>query len=281
MISIDNINIAFSGEDLFKNVSLVINPKDRIGLVGKNGAGKTTLLNVLNGEQQVDKGKVVVPPDITLGYLPQQMFHKDGRTVIEEASSAFGEILELEEKINNINKNLENISNYESSDYEKLLNKLSEYSERFNLLGGHTYKADIEQTITGLGFERKNFNKQTSEFSGGWRMRIELAKILLKSPNVLLLDEPTNHLDIESIQWLEQYLQIFPGAVVLVSHDRAFLDNVSRRTIEISLCNIYDYKVPYSKFLVLRKERREQQMASWLNQKKMIDDTEKFIERFR
>lgn len=281
MISLDNIHIAFSGEDLFNNVSLVINPKDRIGLVGKNGAGKTTLLNVLNGDQQPDNGIVVVPPDVTIGYLPQQMFHKDGKSVIDETSSVFGEILKLLEQVNNINKKLENISDYKSANYEDLLNALTEYSERINLLGGHTFKADIEQTLTGLGFKREDFNKQTSEFSGGWRMRIELAKILLKKPNILLLDEPTNHLDIESIQWLEQYLLAFPGAIVLVSHDRAFLDNISRRTIEISLCRIYDYKVSYSRFLILRKERREQQMAAWLNQKKMIDETERFIERFR
>jgi len=281
MISIDNIDIAFSGDELFKNISIVINPRDRIGLVGKNGAGKTTLLNVINNEQKIDAGKVVVPPDVTIGYLPQQMNHKDGMSVFEEASSAFMELIELQDTVDSINKKLESKNDYSSEEYELLLNELSDYSERFNLLGGHTYKAEIEQTITGLGFERDDFNKQTSEFSGGWRMRVELAKILLRKPNVLLLDEPTNHLDIESIQWLENYLLTFPGAVVLVSHDRAFLDNVSKRTIEISLGKVYDYKVPYSKFITLRDERREQQMAAWMNQKKMIEDTERFIERFR
>lgn len=281
MISIDKLSLSFSGDYLFKNISLVINQKDKIGLVGKNGAGKTTLLKFFNNELEPEKGKVVVPPEIRIGYLPQQMNHKDGQTIIDEASSAFAEIIELREKTENINKELENFTDNESNDYERLLNKLSDYSERFNMLGGNTIMADIEQTLTGLGFNRSDFSRQTSEFSGGWRMRIELAKILLQKPQVLLLDEPTNHLDIESIQWLEDYLIDFFGAVVLVSHDRAFLDNVTKRTVEISLCRIYDYKVAYSQFLDLRKERRDQQMAAYLNQKKIIDETERFIERFR
>ncbi|MFC2132549.1 ABC-F family ATP-binding cassette domain-containing protein [Bacteroidota bacterium] len=281
MISIDNLSLSFSGEYLLKDISLVINPKDKIGLAGKNGAGKTTLLKIIVGFQQTDKGKVVIPPEITIGYLPQQMTHKDTRSVIDETSTAFSEVMAIQKSIDDINTELECITDFESDNYEKLLNKLTEYSERYNLLGGNSMMADLEQTLMGLGFTRSDFNRQTSEFSGGWRMRIELAKILLQKPKVLLLDEPTNHLDIESIQWFEEYLKNFPGAVMLVSHDRDFLDNITKRTIEISLCKIYDYKVSYTQYLTLRKERREQQIASYLNQKKMIDDTERFIERFR
>jgi ATP-binding cassette subfamily F protein 3 len=281
MISVDQLTIEFGGFQLFRDVSFVVNPKDRIGLVGKNGAGKSTLLKVFMGIQPSTKGSVTIPPDISLGYLPQNMVCKDSRTVFDESREAFSEVLKLDEEIKNINSQLSDRTDYESSEYLKLIHKLTDASDRYQILGGGSIEANIEQTLLGLGFKPTDFERQTSEFSGGWRMRIELAKILLQKPKVLLLDEPTNHLDIEAIQWFEDFLKDYPGAVVLISHDRAFLDNITKRTVEISLGKIYDYNAAYSKFEVLRKDRREQQMAAYKNQKKIIDETEDFIERFR
>lgn len=281
MISVDQLSVDFGAFHLFKDVSFLINPKDRIGLVGKNGAGKTTLLKVFMGLQPPTKGTVTVPSDISLGYLPQNMQVVDKRTVFEEAKEAFSEVLSLDERIKHINEQLANRSDYESAEYLKLIQELTEASDRYQLLGGGSIEANIEQTLLGLGFKNKDFERKTSEFSGGWRMRIELAKILLQKPNVLLLDEPTNHLDIEAIQWFEDFLKDYPGAVVLISHDRAFLDNITNRTVEIAMGKITDYNVPYSQYEVLRKERREQQMAAYRNQQKMIEETEEFIERFR
>lgn len=281
MISVDQLTVEFGGFQLFNNVSFLINPKDRIGLVGKNGAGKSTLLKVFMGLQPPSSGKVTVPADISLGYLPQNMICKDSRTVFEEAREAFSEVLQLDEKIKSVNAQLADRTDYESKEYLKLIHDLTEASDRYQLLGGGSIEANIEQTLLGLGFKASDFQRQTSEFSGGWRMRIELAKILLQKPNVLLLDEPTNHLDIEAIQWFEDFLKDYPGAVVLISHDRAFLDNITKRTVEISLGKINDYDVPYSKYEVLRKERHEQQLAAYRNQQKMIEETEEFIERFR
>jgi len=281
MISVDRLTVEFGAFQLFNDVSFVINPKDRIGLVGKNGAGKSTLLKILIGIQPATKGVVTVPSDVSLGYLPQNMSVKDERTVFEEAREAFSEVLHLDEKIKTINNQLANRTDYESSEYLKLIHDLTEASDRYQLLGGGSIEASIEQTLLGLGFKATDFDRQTAEFSGGWRMRIELAKILLKRPSVLLLDEPTNHLDIEAIQWFEDFLKDYPGAVVLISHDRAFLDNITKRTLEISLGKVFDYNVPYSKYEVLRKERRDQQMAAYRNQQKLIEETEDFIERFR
>jgi len=281
MISIDQLSVSFGGFDLFQNISFIVNPKDRIGLVGKNGAGKSTLLKVFAGQQPASEGEVVVPKSVSVGYLPQHMITADSRTVFEEAVSAFDEILEMERRINQLNEELAVRDDYESGGYAKIIEQVTELTDRFHLLGGANFHAAVEQTLTGLGFLRSDFDRLTSEFSGGWRMRIELVKILLRKPDVFLLDEPTNHLDIESIQWLEDFLKTYSGAVVLVSHDKAFLDNVTNRTIEISLGKIYDYKANYSKYLELRKERRETQIAAFRNQQKMIADTEDFIERFR
>lgn len=281
MVSINQLSVQFTGEFLFNEVSFMINLRDRIGLVGKNGAGKSTLLKIINGLEKNYTGQVSIPKDFRLGYLPQQMSPEDTRNVYDEASQAFKDVLVLKEKINAITKKLENRTDYESEDYLRLINNLTEANERFDLLGGTNIDANIEQTLTGLGFERTDLTRPTGEFSGGWRMRIELAKILLQKPDLVLLDEPTNHLDIESIQWLEDFLKDYPGAVVLVSHDKAFLDNITNRTIEISLGKIYDYKTSYSDYLELRNERREQQLAAYTNQQKMIEDTERFIERFR
>ncbi len=281
MISVEDLYVEFGGFELFKQVSFIVNPRDRIGLAGRNGAGKSTLLKIFSGNQIPTSGRVVAPKDVKIGYLPQHMDTTDTSTVIEEAARAFEEIHILEKRINFLSNQLSVREDYESAEYHQIMDELHEVNDRFHLLGGTNFHADIEQTLLGLGFDRKDFNRPTSEFSGGWRMRIELAKILLLKPNVFLLDEPTNHLDIESIQWLERFLKDYAGAVVLVSHDRAFLDNVTNRTIEISLGKIYDYKVNYSKYLELRVERREQQMASFRNQQKMIQDTEDFIERFR
>ena len=281
MISVNQLSIEFGGFQLFNDVSFLINPKDRIGLVGKNGAGKSTLLKVFIGTQPPTKGSVTVPSEISLGYLPQNMVCKDSKTVFEESKEAFSEVLYLDEKIKKINKQLTDRTDYESDSYLKLIHDLTEASDRYQLLGGGTLEANIEQTLLGLGFKSNDFSRQTSEFSGGWRMRIELAKILLQKPNVLLLDEPTNHLDIEAIQWFEDFLKDYPGAVVLISHDRAFLDNITTRTVEISLGKIYDYNASYSKYEVLRLERREQQLAAYRNQQKLIKETEDFIERFR
>ena len=281
MISVDQLVVSFGGFDLFKGISLLVSPRDRIGLVGKNGAGKSTLLKILAGHQQPSEGVVSVPSDVRLGYLPQHMLVSDGHTVFEEAVTSFEEILALEKRIEEINHEISHRTDYESAEYHRLLDHVTEFNDRFHMLGGNNFEAEVERTLVGLGFNRSDFTRQTSEFSGGWRMRIELAKILLKRPDVFLLDEPTNHLDIESIQWLEDFLKTYNGAVVLVSHDRAFLDAVTNRTIEITLGRVYDFKSNYSKYLVLRKELKEQQMAAYVNQQKMIADTEDFIARFR
>ena len=281
MISVANLTVSFGGWDLFKDISFLINPKDRIGLVGKNGAGKSTMLKVLVGLQQPTSGCVSRNGDCTIGYLPQQMKVADTTTLFAETESAFGEVIDLEKEIADLTEQITVRTDYESKEYENLLHRLNDCNDRFQILGGLNREAEIEKTLLGLGFKRSDFTRATSEFSGGWRMRIELAKLLLCRPSLILLDEPTNHLDIESIEWLEGYLKEYNGAVVLISHDRAFLDNVTNRTIEISLGKAYDYKVPYSRFVELRRERREQQMAAYINQQKMIEQTEEFIERFR
>lgn len=281
MVSINHINLNFGSRILLNDVSFLINPKDRIGLVGNNGAGKTTLLKIILGLQVPDSGIVEKPSDLTMGYLPQQMKHVDNKTLFNEVKTAFSQILELENKILISNREIENRTDYHSDDYLKLISKVSDMNARVEILGASKINEQIEKILLGLGFIPTDFIRQTIEFSGGWRMRIELAKILLQHPDLLLLDEPTNHLDIESIQWLEQFLSDYNGAVIIISHDRALLDNVTNRTIEISLGRIYDYKVPYSKYTVLRKERRLQQMAAYKNQQKLIADTNQFIERFR
>ncbi|GHT24869.1 ABC transporter ATP-binding protein [Bacteroidia bacterium] len=281
MVSVNQLTVSFGGTELFSNISFLVNPRDRVGLVGKNGAGKSTLLKIFAGLQDATSGSVTVPSGVEVGYLPQQMVHQSGKTVLNETRTAFDRILNIQRDIDRINTDIAERTDYDSEAYMELLHRSAELSERLQLLGGSSIDADIEKTLLGLGFKSEEFNRQTSELSGGWRMRIELAKILLQRPQVLLLDEPTNHLDIESIQWLENYLKDFAGAVVLVSHDRAFLDNVTQRTVEISLGKIYDYKAPYTKYLELRKEFREQQLAAYRNQQKMIQDTEAFIERFR
>jgi ATP-binding cassette, subfamily F, member 3 len=281
MVSVRNISVSFGSFDLLTDISFLINNQDRIGLAGKNGAGKSTLLRILASIHSPTSGQVDYPKDITTGYLPQQMKVNDTTTVLNEAVTAFSELKELSAEIDKCHLEISNRTDYESSEYLKLCDHLTVIEERYRMLGGTNYLAETERTLMGLGFDRKDFDKPTKELSGGWRMRVELAKILLKKPSLFLLDEPTNHLDIESIQWLESFLASYSGAVLLVSHDRAFLDNVTNRTIEISLGKIYDYKVPWSKYIELRKERREQQTAAFRNQKKMIEDTEKFIERFR
>lgn len=281
MISINNLSVEFSARPLFSDVSFVINPSDKIALVGKNGAGKSTMLKILSGLQSPTSGSISKPNEITVGYLPQQMKLADETTILEETRKAFRRMFEMDEELKRLNSEVENFSDYESDAYYKLLEKVQSLSDRIAMEGVTNVDAEIEKTLTGLGFERTDFNRPTSEFSGGWRMRVELAKILLQNPDVLLLDEPTNHLDIESIQWLEQFLQSKAKAVVLVSHDRAFFDNVTKRTIEISCGKIYDYKVSYTPFVQLRKERVEQQMRAYENQQKLIAETKDFIERFR
>lgn len=281
MISVDGLTVEFGGFTLFDNISFVVNKKDRIALVGKNGAGKSTLLKIFAGQQSPTRGSISVPKDISIGYLPQQMQLKDSRTVREEAEQAFDHIHEMEHDIERLNNELAERTDYESEAYQKLIDQVTHLTERFQMMGGNNYHAELERTLIGLGFSREDFERQTSEFSGGWRMRIELAKLLLRRPDVLLLDEPTNHLDIESIQWLETFITTRANAVILVSHDRAFLDNTTTRTIEIELGRIYDYKVKYSDYVVLRKERREQQLRAFENQQKKLADTEAFIERFR
>ncbi|MCC8035094.1 MAG: ABC-F family ATP-binding cassette domain-containing protein [Rikenellaceae bacterium] len=281
MISVDNLTVSFGGWDLFREVSFLVNPRDRVGLVGKNGAGKTTLLRVLTGEQPAAAGAVTRNPGVTIGYLPQQIKVADTTSLARETAKAFTEVLQLEKQIAELTKDISERSDYQSQDYEKLLHSLNDATDRYHILGGDQREAQIEKTLLGLGFRREDFDRPTGEFSGGWRMRIELAKLLLRRPDVFLLDEPTNHLDIESIQWLESYLLDYPGAVVLISHDRAFLDNVTNRTIEISLGKIYDYKASYSRYAELRAERRRQQMAAWANQQRLIEKTEEFIEKFR
>jgi ATP-binding cassette subfamily F protein 3 len=281
MVSVQNISVSFGSFDLLTDISFLINDQDRIGLAGKNGAGKSTLLKIISGNQSPTSGQIDMSKEVTIGYLPQQMKVDDTTTVINETITAFSELIGLSEEIEYCSSEITRRDDYESTEYLNLCDHLTVVEERYRMLGGTNYMAEAEVTLLGLGFERKDFERPTSELSGGWRMRIELAKILLRKPSLFLLDEPTNHLDIESIQWLETFLAGYPGAVVLVSHDRAFLDNVTRRTIEISLGKIYDYKASWSKYLVLREERREQQLASYRNQQKMIDDTEKFIDRFR
>jgi ATP-binding cassette subfamily F protein 3 len=281
MISLDNISVSFGGQQVLRNVSLVINPHDRIGLVGRNGAGKTTLLRIIAGMMEPSEGKVVSPEILEVGYLPQQMKCKDSGTLWEEVKSAFTEINTLEKEIGHIQKQLEEIHDVHDEAYHFLVQRYTELTERFNMLGGNAIDAAIEQILTGLGFRRDEFHKLTREFSGGWRMRIELAKLLAGNRDILLLDEPTNHLDIESIQWLEEFLANYQGAAVIISHDRAFLDAATKRTVEISLGTVYDYKVPYSRFRMLRQERREHQLAAYRNQQKIIESTERFVERFR
>jgi len=281
MISVNNITLSFGGKTLLNNISFVINKKDRIGLTGKNGAGKTTLLKIIYGIQEVDSGSISFPSGINTGYLPQQMLYPEGKTVLEETFAAFSEINILEKQIQLIGNQLSEREDYHSEAYLKLIEQLNKYEEQFTILGGNSVKGEIERTLKGLGFEQEDFERQVTEFSGGWRMRIELAKIILRKPDLLLLDEPTNHLDIESIEWLEQLLINYPGAIILISHDRAFLDNITKRTVEISLGKIYDYKASFSKYEQLRKERIEQQTAAFENQQKKIKDTEQFIERFR
>ena len=281
MVSVQNISVSFGSFDLLTDISFLINDQDRIGLAGKNGAGKSTLLKIISGNQSPTSGLVDMSKEVTIGYLPQQMKVDDTTTVMNETITAFSELIGLSEEIEYCSSEIARREDYESDEYLKLCDHLTVVEERYRMMGGTNYMAEAELTLLGLGFERKDFDRPTSELSGGWRMRIELAKILLRKPSLFLLDEPTNHLDIESIQWLETFLSGYPGAVVLVSHDRAFLDNVTRRTIEISLGKIYDYKASWSKYLILREERREQQIASYRNQQKMIGDTEKFIERFR
>lgn len=281
MISVNNLTIEFGARPLFTDVSFVINPKDRVALVGKNGAGKSTLLKILAGEQQPTAGIVALQKGSTLGYLPQVMVLSDEHTVLEEAEKAFADISQLQERIAQENQELAERTDYESEDYLKLVEAFAHDNERFTMMGGLNYHAELERTLQGLGFQRSDFDRPTREFSGGWRMRIELAKLLMRQPDVLLLDEPTNHLDIESIRWLEQFLAKSPSAVVLVSHDRAFINNVTNRTMEISCGKITDYKVKYNEFMELRQERREQQLRAYENQQKEIADIQDFIERFR
>ncbi len=281
MISIEGLSVEFGGNPLFDDITYVINKKDRIALVGKNGAGKSTMLKIIAGLQQPTSGTVNIPKDMTIGYLPQHMQISDSRTVIKEAEQAFAHIFELQSRIDRMNRELSNRTDYDSQDYHDLIERVTDANEQLTMIGAANYQAEIEKTLMGLGFVREDFDRPTSEFSGGWRMRIELAKLLLQRPDVLLLDEPTNHLDIESIQWLENFLATRANAVVLVSHDRAFIDAVTTRTIEISLGRIYDYKVNYSKYVQLRAERLEQQQRAFENQQKQIQDTEAFIERFR
>ena len=281
MISVDGLTVEFGGSALFSDISFVINEKDRIALMGKNGAGKSTLLKILAGVREPTRGKVSAPKDTVIAYLPQHLMTEDGRTVFEETAQAFVHLHEMEAEIAALNKELETRTDYESDSYMELIERVSTLSEKFYSIEEINYDADIEKTLLGLGFTREDFNRQTSEFSGGWRMRIELAKLLLKKPDVLLLDEPTNHLYIESIQWLEDFLIDNGQAVVVISHDRAFVDHITTRTIEVTMGRIYDYKVNYSQYLQLRKERREQQQKAYDEQQKFIAETKDFIERFK
>ncbi len=281
MYSIQNLGIHFTGEDLFSGVSFLINPRDRIGLVGRNGAGKTTLLRIINGEIYPDTGDVVIPAGKRIGFLPQEIDFFSEMTVKDEALTAFDEIRNLEARIRELNEEISSHNDYKSSEYHKLLDELAESTERVHLLGGTTMVEDVEKVLLGLGFRHNDFDKPLAEFSGGWQMRVVLAKIILKRPDLVLLDEPTNHLDIESITWFETFLKDYPGAVILVSHDRAFLDNVTRRTIEISGGKAYDFKAPYSGYVELREQQLEHQQSVWANQQQEIKEIEKFIERFR
>ena len=281
MISVDNLSIEFSSRPLFADVNYVINAKDRIALVGKNGAGKSTMLKIIAGLQEPTSGSLSVPKGTTIAYLPQVMILSDGRTVREEAEQAFAHIHEVEARLKQMNNELAERTDYESESYMQLVERFTHENDRFQMVGGMNYQSELERTLQGLGFRRTDFDRPTSEFSGGWRMRIELAKLLLQRPDVLLLDEPTNHLDIESIQWLEQFLATQANVVVLVSHDRAFINNVTNRTLEISCGKVYDYKVKYDEYVLLRAERREQQLRAYENQQKEIADIQAFIERFR
>lgn len=281
MLSVNNLSIYFTGKYLFNDISFLITERDRIGLVGKNGAGKTTLLRIITGEQQPEQGTISQPSDLEIGYLPQERVTTGAGTVLEETLKAFDEVLKLKAEGEKLGKEISDRTDYDTDDYMKLIERLHEANDRFALLGGHEMEGETEKVLIGLGFTADDFNRKLSEFSGGWRMRVELAKLLLQKPGLLLLDEPTNHLDIESIQWLEGYLLTFSGAVIVVSHDRAFLDNVTNRTVEISMGKIYDFKTSYSGYVVQRESQRELQQAAFNNQQKQLADVEKFIERFR
>ncbi|MBR5843822.1 MAG: ABC-F family ATP-binding cassette domain-containing protein [Bacteroidaceae bacterium] len=281
MISVDGLTVEFGGTTLFQDISFVINEKDRIALMGKNGAGKSTLLKILAGVRQPTRGSVSAPKDTVIAYLPQHLMTENNRTVFEETSQAFAHLFEMEAEINRMNNELATRTDYDSESYYALIEQVAALSEKFYAIDLTHFEEDVEKILLGLGFERKDFNRPTEEFSGGWRMRIELAKLLLKKPDVLLLDEPTNHLDIESIQWLEEFLINNGQAVIVISHDRAFVDHITTRTIEVTMGRIYDYKVNYSQYLELRKERREQQMKAYNDQQKMIAETKEFIERFK
>lgn len=281
MISVSGVSVFFGGHTLFDNISFLVNSRDRIGLAGKNGAGKSTLLKILSGLQAPSAGEVSMPKSCRIGYLPQDMIHQHGRSVFEETTTAYQEINMLEQRLDTVNHELETRTDYESDSYSKLIEEQGELYSRLDVLGASNRDEEIEKTLRGLGFERKDFTRQTAEFSGGWRMRIELAKLLLQKPDVLLLDEPTNHLDIEAIIWLEEFMETFNGSVILISHDKTFLDNVTNRTIEISNQKIYDYKTNYSRYLILRQERREQQENAARNQQKIIDQTEMLIDKYR
>ena len=281
MVSVEGLTVEFGGTTLFSDISFQINEKDRIALMGKNGAGKSTMLKILAGVRQPTRGKVTTPKDCVVAYLPQHLMTEDGRTVFEEASQAFAHLKEMEAEIEAMNKELAERTDYESDSYMALIEQVASMSEKFYAIDLTHFEEDVEKALLGLGFEREDFHKQTSEFSGGWRMRIELAKLLLQNPDVLLLDEPTNHLDIESIQWLEQFLMESAKAVVVISHDRKFVDNITTRTIEVTMGRIYDYKVNYSKYLELRQERRAQQLKQYEEQQKMIQETKDYIERFK
>ena len=281
MVSVDGLAVEFGGTTLFSDISFVINDKDRIALMGKNGAGKSTLLKILAGVRPATRGKVSAPKDTVIAYLPQHLMTEDGRTVFEEASQAFAHLHQMEAEIESLNKQLEERTDYESDEYMALIEEVATKSEKFYAIDMTHFEEDVEKTLLGLGFKRSDFNRQTSEFSGGWRMRIELAKMLSRNPDVLLLDEPTNHLDIESIGWLEEFLVSNGKAVVVISHDRKFVDNITTRTIEVTMGRIYDYKVNYSQYLQLRAERRAQQLKQWEEQQKMIQETKDFIERFK
>ena len=281
MLSVESLSVEFSARPLFVDASFVVNTKDRIALVGKNGAGKSTMLKILAGLQQPTSGNVSMQKGVKVGYLPQVMVLTDECTVIEETEKAFGHVHQLQEELNQLNNELAERTDYDTEDYMELVEIFTHKSELYQMIGGMNYRAEMERTLQGLGFSTADFSRPTKEFSGGWRMRIELAKLLLQRPDVLLLDEPTNHLDIESIRWLEQFLQRSGGAVMLVSHDRAFINNVTNRTLEISCGKIVDYKVSYDEFVKLRAERREQQLRAYENQQKEIADIKDFIERFR
>lgn len=281
MLAVSHLSIQFSGNFLFNDISFLINKNDRIGLVGKNGAGKSTLLKIMAGLQEPEEGEIFKPNDMTIGYLPQEMEHQGGKTVFEEGLTAFDKVLKLQDEVNRLTHEVSTSTDVHSPEYLTLITKMNEANEAFSMLGGYTIESETEKVLLGLGFTRKDLQRQTDEFSGGWRMRIELAKILLKRPDLMLLDEPTNHLDIESIQWLENFLKNYSGAIVMVSHDRIFLDTVTNRTIEITLGRINDYKASYSGYVKMRVERKQLEQAAYENQKKQIEETEKFIERFR